>query len=98
MISTQVLYELEQICKRRRKKLSISMIRDFIVYMEFQLIKPSCTYQKYEIFVHDKPDAKILADCIKAKAKYLLTKNIKDFRVMKIRKELHVFVIDVLPR
>ena len=48
---------------------------------------------KYKGYVNDKNDAHIVAGAIEAKTKFLITYNIKDFKVDKLKADYNIIVI-----
>lgn len=92
-ISSFSKQELKQVCERldiKKDKLD-SLIRKNlqIVKIDKQLRDIKNKYGKY---VYDINDAHVLAGAVFSKASFIISYNIKDFKIEKIRNDLNIIV------
>lgn len=85
--------ELRTVCSR----LSIDKIKlSKLIKDRFELVKIATTIQKikteFKDYTVDPNDTHIVAGAKLAKARFLITYNLKDFKVDKIKKDLSIYV------
>lgn len=86
--------ELRKVAKRTN--LDFKAITDMLSKNKkiFVLKKPLKTLKKeYRKFVRDEDDAHIVAGAVAVKAEFLLTYNLRDFRIDKIKSDFGILVL-----
>lgn len=88
----------EKEMKKVVERLGIERVRlDNLIKNKFEMVKFSesarTITRTFKNYVLDQNDAHIAAGAKKAKAKFLITYNIKDFKIEKIRKDLDIIVL-----
>lgn len=91
-ISNLSFLELKIVTERLgidRKKLNVLIKRFNLVRLE---TTPERLKEKYKDYITDLNDAHIVAGAVKAKVKFLISYNIKHFKVDKIKRDLNIIV------
>lgn len=93
-ISSTSKDEIEEVCKRLNIK---SQKLVLLIGKKLKVVKISDMLEKikndFRKFVLDENDAHIIAGAVACKADFLLTYNLKDFKIEKIKEELGVIVM-----
>ena len=93
-ISTFVLEELERIALRQDIIWNKNLVRTFLSLTQFQVYASTLNWDRYyHDFVYDVDDAQIVQDAHEIGVTHILTRNIKDFNISKIKNELKIEVI-----
>lgn len=83
---------------KRLKRFNLSDTRIHEAIIKIRQVKVPITIaqikKKYSNFVIDIDDSHVIAGAIYSKSSYLLTYNIKHFKVEKIKEELNIIVTD----
>jgi predicted nucleic acid-binding protein len=90
IISTASVKELRVVCKR----LNIpGDALDALIQKRFMVASIRGKTQDYQIYVTDPNDSHIIAGAVSAKTPYLLSYNLKHFKVEKIKNDLEILLM-----
>ena len=91
-VSNLSVQEITKVSKRLnldQKRLKVAIGKLDKIMMEDQLIDIK---KKYRDYVSDIDDTHIVAGAVKSKARFLISYNIKDFKVGKIKQDFNIIV------
>lgn len=93
IVSNYSFDEIEKVCKRLN--LSPTKIKNIIkkceiikINLDFKSIK-----KNYELFVADKNDAHIVKGAIESKSRFLVTYNLKHYKIELIKRKFNIIVL-----
>lgn len=92
-ISTVSLKELKIVTKRIKIE---QKLLDKLVKKIFTIVKIKETFSKiidkYSSYVHDRYDAHIVAGAVESKSRFLITYNIKDYKIENIKRAFGIII------
>lgn len=91
-ISNQTLSELQTVCSRLNIDFDLDNLSQNTRQVEINPDKDRLV-EKYLDYVYDDYDSHVIAGAHLAKAKFLITYNLKDYRFEKIKSDLNILVI-----